>query len=262
MYMYDIPTIDVRHVEQDRGILTTSLGNQNKWFIDGYWLKQDKMGQEGKAETLASMVYRHTTLHPSNYVHYSMCKLVTNEGVFNGCISKDFKNGYSEEHLGSLFQRKGIDSEYSFKNKSYEERFSILNYYVHELTGINAELYLKILFAMDAFLLNEDRHINNIVLLSNQREVKLAPYFDNGLSLLSWNKYRNKAPLDINVRRAKAKLLSTSFRKHLDNYNGEPLINRSSLLYELNQIDKEVLGHFYDVLVYQLNNKDNYKLLF
>ena len=50
---------------------------------------------------------------------------------------------------------------------------------------------MKIIYQMivlDAFICNEDRHLNNIeVIISSDGDYKLAPIFDNGASLLSWH---------------------------------------------------------------------------
>ena len=50
---------------------------------------------------------------------------------------------------------------------------------------------MKIIYQMivlDAFICNEDRHLNNIeVIINSNGDYTLAPIFDNGASLLSWH---------------------------------------------------------------------------
>lgn len=74
------------------------------------------------------------------------------------------------------------------------------------------------MLAFDAFILNEDRHTNNILFLFDPKsEVwQFAPLFDNGLSLLSDVKdYPFSMPLNILKRKVKAIPFRSSFKKQL-----------------------------------------------
>ena len=81
--------------------------------------------------------------------------------------------------------------------------------------------------------LNEDRHTNNILFLFDPKtEVwQASTIFDHGLSLLSDIKdYPLSKPINILINQVKAKPFSSSFKKQLALYQGEPFINRTLLL--------------------------------
>lgn len=56
---------------------------------------------------------------------------------------------------------------------------------VYKSTGVDIRGYLIILAYIDSLILNEDRHFYNICLIEKDEEYRVAPIFDNGLSLLS-----------------------------------------------------------------------------
>ena len=78
--------------------------------------------------------------------------------------------------------------------------------------------YLTQLLEFDAFILNEDRHFNNITVLRNTAgDYSLCPVFDNGLGLCSDT---TDYPLDMPTRKCiekvKSKPFSTSFKKQVE----------------------------------------------
>lgn len=69
-----------------------------------------------------------------------------------------------------------------------EERIQYTVSFVEERTGLaDFGAYLSTLLELDAFILNEDRHTNNIAVIRNEKDgtFRLCPIFDNGLALLS-----------------------------------------------------------------------------
>ena len=69
-----------------------------------------------------------------------------------------------------------------------EERIRYTVSFVEGTTGLtDFGVYLSTLLELDAFILNEDRHTNNIAVIRNEKDgaFKLCPIFDNGLALLS-----------------------------------------------------------------------------
>lgn len=51
--------------------------------------------------------------------------------------------------------------------------------------GLDIEEYLSYMVYLDAILLNEDRHLRNISIITSEEGYKLTPYYDFGLILLS-----------------------------------------------------------------------------
>ena len=75
------------------------------------------------------------------------------------------------------------------------------------------------MIAIDAFFLNEDRHTNNIAVIRNEntKTFRMAPIFDNGLSLLSdVNDYPLGKDVYENIKSVKAKPFDMNFDKQLD----------------------------------------------
>lgn len=57
---------------------------------------------------------------------------------------------------------------------------------VREMTGLaDFDKYLALLFEIDALILNDDRHLNNIAVLEKDGRFSYCPIFDNGAGLLS-----------------------------------------------------------------------------
>lgn len=76
----------------------SSIGTQKKYYENGYWYKQNKLGYEGTAEYLSSLVLSCSNIE--EYVTYELC-------IINGragCRSKNFlKPGYTYISLQRLY---------------------------------------------------------------------------------------------------------------------------------------------------------------
>ena len=69
----------------------------------------------------------------------------------------------------------------------HEERLRFLVQQVERMTGLqNFGVYMNKLLTIDAFFLNEDRHMHNIAVLMNGKgDYAYCPIFDNGAGLLA-----------------------------------------------------------------------------
>ena len=101
-----------------------------------------------------------------------------------------------------------------------EERIRYTVSFVERTTGLtDFGVYLSTLLELDAFVLNEDRHTNNIAVIRNEKTgtFRLCPIFDNGLSLLS---DLNDYPLDKDmyacIDAVAAKPFSTDFSEQTE----------------------------------------------
>ena len=93
---------------------------------------------------------------------------------------------------------------------------------------------------IDSIILNEDRHFNNISLIEKDGEYRVAPIFDNGLSLLSDTSqdYRYGVSLDILIRKVKCMPFVNSFSKQVGYFENSPLvIDMDGFLAKLEIID-------------------------
>jgi len=242
-----------------RIISTSSKGDQTKWRIGNKWVKQNTRGYEGQAEVLASLVLSCSTLLKSEYVEYFPCKIVLPDGKTSiGCYSYDFRGKLQEVTLERLFEANFTSTDYILNNKSLStsEKFEQIMQQVQSFTGLNVRKDLARILAFDTLILNEDRHTNNILFLykPTEKSWRLAPIFDNGLSLLSDEQdYTPGKPLTILKRNVKAKPFNSNFYKQLKLYNGPAFISKTRLLEKLESSSYD-FGRAKQVLLSQLND--------
>ena len=194
--------------DEDIFILSSSKGNQVKWFKDNYFIKQDTMGYESIAEVIAYIFAKCTNIKS---IPYNLC-VINNE--ICGCYSKNLlKNGESLITLNRIINTgdRSIFNHYG-TYKFVEEVINLCS----KVLGIDRyrlELYFSYMCKFDAIILNEDRHLNNIAFIKSGNNYKLCPLFDNGLSLLSnevWYK------MGISVLELIGKVKSVTFSSSFD----------------------------------------------
>ncbi|WP_153732120.1 HipA domain-containing protein [Sporosarcina obsidiansis] len=228
----------------DRMISTSSKGDQSKWQIDEKWIKQNTRGYEGQAEVLSSLILYCSTLPTQEYVVYSPCEIILpNKEVSVGCYSLDFRGKLQEVTLERLFEANFTSSDLILNDQSLstDEKFKRVLQQVERFTGLDVREEVSRMLAFDALILNEDRHTNNILFLYNPfaKTWRLAPIFDNGLSLLSdETDYPPGKPVSVLARKVIAKPFNSNFSKQLSLYKGPPFINKTKL------VDKLEAEHF------------------
>lgn len=201
---------------------STSKGNQVKWVCGGKFLKADSMGYESIAEVLATEV--EMAIKDINFVDYSLC--VINEGghKYCGCSSDIFiMEGESLVSVDRVLSRYAG----SEKSKSILLRGIVGKELVSRLCDICSQLtkiskyeimnYFSQIVKLDALILNEDRHLNNITFIQGtDGSYRCSPIFDNGLSFLS-DVYDYPLSVDISIliRKVKAKPFSSDFKKQI-----------------------------------------------
>lgn len=243
--------------DADAIISTSSKGDQSKWLVGNWWLKENNRGYENMAEYVAYLILDSSTLPKMSFISYTPCLIEKSDGtVTEGCYSKDFRGGLQEVTLERLFEANFDTTDDILGNVRYstEDKFLAIMEKVHHFTGLDVSFEISQMLAFDAFILNEDRHTNNIQFLydSKSNTWQLAPIFDNGLSLLSDTKdYPLVKPISVLKRKVKAKPLNSSFAKQLALYKGAPFINRLVLLNKLEEAPYD-LGRAKDVVLSQL----------
>lgn len=200
------------------GKLTTSKGNQIKMKIDGFWYKMDYLGYEGLSEYLCSELLPYTNI--SSYVKYEMVEMSLNSETFNGCKSKDFLKEKEEIVTAArLFQSyigKSVDDCLT-GHESLKEKISFFVNTVESITGIeNYGKHLTQILEWDSFVLNDDRHFNNIAFIYNPEKKSFSPctLFDNGAAFLS--DLRFDYPLEKNFHGLIANVSAKPFHKSFD----------------------------------------------
>ena len=201
----------------------SSKGNQLKWENEGIWYKADFLGYEGLAEYLISHLLRKSTLRENEYVLYDLEEIHYKSQIYKGVKSRSFlEKGWQLITLERLYQNLTGESLYKtiFSIEDLEKRFEFLTQQVEKYTGLEKfGVYLNELFTIDAFFLNEDRHMHNIAVLMNENgEFAYCPIFDNGAGLLA--DVRQDYPLQGDVyelmRQAQAKTICFDFDEQLD----------------------------------------------
>lgn len=206
---------------------STSKGNQLKWFKNNFYIKADSMGYEGIAEVLVSELLLHTHTN-YDFINYFLCSIRSTDRTLSGCYSVNYlKENESFISLYRLLQLRHHNLGTELKRYNGKD---LVNFVIEEtkhVSGVDITDYLGFMIRLDALILNEDRHLNNINLIydSDTEKYRLAPIFDNGLSLLSdIRDYPLIESIGRNINHVKSKPFSTSFKKQVSYINSDLLV--------------------------------------
>ena len=201
----------------------SSKGNQLKWENEGVWYKADFLGYEGLSEYVISHLLKKSTLKEKEFVLYNLEEIHYKTTVYNGVRSDNFlEDGWQLITLERLYKNFTGESLYKtiFTIEDHEKRFEFLVKQIEHFTGLkNFGIYLNKLFTIDAFFLNEDRHMHNMaVLMNGDGEFAYCPIFDNGAGLLSDEKQDYPLGEDAYelMKQAQAKSICFDFDEQLD----------------------------------------------
>lgn len=249
--------LEINLDKQDR--LNSSIyskGDQPKWFKDGYWIKANSFGYEDLAETVASDILKMSDIK-TPYLEYRLCKIIEDGKELNGCISKNFLN--TDECIvtfGRLLTKYGINYDKLMKNKSTKEKVISLIDTLRDITSLDLTQYLKDTLALDAIILNEDRHLNNLAIIYDVKTDRFreCPIFDNGLSLLSDTiNFSTYTSVSILRNKVKAKPFASSFDKQFETLGCDFKIDKNMLTAYMEE-NREQLGRVYALLKYSMSN--------
>ena len=167
----------------------SSKGNQLKWFQGKQWYKADYLGYEALSEFVVSELLDKTNVQ--SFVKYRVVRIRYHQQEFIGCESENFlKEKESIITLAKLFEKyKEMDiSKECAHISDVKERIRFVVEHVAAITGLTEfGQYLTRLLEIDAFFLNEDRHLNNVAVVYREEEgcFDYCPVFDNGAALFS-----------------------------------------------------------------------------
>lgn len=207
---------------------TSSKGNQEKWLDDNRWYKLDQFGYEALAETFTSLLLEHSNIEtdtPFYFTRYCMEKLHVHGHERTGCSSENFLHpGESIVTLNHLFkQHFGNSLTNTFgRLTSDKKRMAYLAEATADITGLREfPQYLTLLFEIDALVLNDDRHLNNIAVIAKNGQYDYCPIFDQGAGLLSNMMYyaMNVVPRSL-IASVRARPFNTTFNHQIRTMQG------------------------------------------
>ena len=178
----------------DRVVVTTSRGNQEKWFDaeKNLWYKVDDGCFEALAEAVSSEVLRNFT-NAVQLPGISVANYWVDTAEVHGLkrvvsVSENFKRKDESLVTANTILKNSLGTDYleEFNRRtSLKERIRLLVDAMGEATRMqNMGAYLTTLFEVDALFLNQDRHLNNIALIRDKFGYKPCPIFDCGDSFL------------------------------------------------------------------------------
>lgn len=160
---------------------TTSKGNQMKECVGRYWYKTDYLGYESASEWVASRMLEGSGAY---FVNYDLVP----KTVPVVCKSVNFlEDGESLVTAHRLFEKVlGINVAIKCATMSVQDAIEWFVTSIESITGlVHFGQYLSGMLALDAIILNEDRHFRNIAVIKDVNGFRFAPIFDNGAAFLS-----------------------------------------------------------------------------
>ena len=179
------------------------------------------MGYESLSEFIVSKLLNKSNV--KDYINYELIRIKYDNKEVTGCSSRNFRNKNEMlipiEKLHRQYFGYGLATTLA-KIDSVEKRIDYTVSFLEDKTALkDIGKYFSLMLAIDTFFLNEDRHTNNIAVIRNEntKTFRMAPIFDNGLSLLSdVNDYPIDKDVYSNIKLVKAKPFDTSFDEQLD----------------------------------------------
>lgn len=242
-------------------------GNQTKLKKRYIFLKLDSLGYEGFAEYVAYRVISCSTLPKELVVEYFPADITFDDGhVEHGCTSVDFRpKHHNIVYAKGLIERHGFSTDYLRRNCSATERFDSLCLALNICTRLDTKEYISNILLIDAFICNEDRHLNNICFIQNIETgaYSFAPIFDNGGSFLSYtDDYPLYTPTLINLRNVKSKTIAKEFDKQLDGCNPTLRFRESELFELITELEQhkesDYIRRIIEVLRYSMKRYKDY----
>ena len=153
-------------------------GSNKKWFLNNKIYKVDQYG-DGVREEIVTKLLECSTLAPNEYVHYYIFR----DGELKGCVSNNFlKEGECFIDFISIAE---LPPNLCQNDLYLDEFWYEISNRILQIYGIDVEQYLANVFTLDMLIRNTDRNLGNlgIILNTNNLTARIAPIFDNGVSL-------------------------------------------------------------------------------
>ncbi len=192
------------------GDVTSSKGNQMKWYSCGKYIKLNCLGYESVAECLVSWFLKFTNLKPNEYVTYKACVVYEDGKCLGlGCYSEDFLNGGDEVTVKDIL---------SANVMSFSISYDDLRDFLFDIVKFDVKPYFDKILCLDSITRNDDRHFDNISFIYRDGVFRPAPIFDNGGACMSdLIMYPMSVDFDTNYKSILAKPFRTNFVSQLQN---------------------------------------------
>ncbi|MGC5773982.1 HipA domain-containing protein [Paenibacillus pabuli] len=238
--------------------VSSSKGDQLKWKIENKWAKANKFGYEGLAEWVAFELIHRSNIPSQLKVPYKQCVLIEDNIKYEGCYSEDFLHpGESIITLHRILESYGVKFDDLQQGQSTRDSVLIVVDFLKDVLKLDTLEYFSIMLPLDAILLNEDRHLNNIAFIHGPKGYRLCPLFDHGLSLLSdTSDYPMSMPTSVALRKIKAKPFSSDFSKQARALETNLKFNRSSVEQFIEEHERE-LGRISQILKFQIRKYEH-----
>jgi hypothetical protein len=196
---------------KDMIVATTSKGNQEKWFDAeaGLWYKLDCHGFESLAEAITSLLLRHYTnladfdpnrqtnradhkfvppLSMAKVAEYDVARVEVHKHLRTVSVSKNFLAPDESIVTAYTLLKNGLGRDFAMQLKRQNTLSRKIEFLADTIAGMTGLAdfgpYLTLLFEIDALILNQDRHLNNIAVLRRANGYSFCPIFDNGAAYL------------------------------------------------------------------------------
>lgn len=174
---------------------STSKGNQPKWYdktndlyIKGQFYYQNKYWRDDLVEKIASTLGEQLPLTDKNVtvLRQDLCEIQRSDDLIKGVYSKNFcENAERYISVARIMQLQKV--EFPFTQDIEAKWFFALDI-MNRLVKEDCTDYLITMSILDYLVGNEDRHLNNFGLLTDNDYYRLAPLFDFGLGLFEHDK--------------------------------------------------------------------------
>ncbi len=169
---------------------STSKGNQAKWYdkksdcyVKGQFFYQDKYWRDDLVERIAVTIGKQLPLDDKNVdiLEQNLCIIDTGYQQLRGVFSSNFC-GEGEQYVSFYRIMQSCKMEFPVLG-TIKEKWDFVLDLLKKITGIDCTDYFIVMFILDFLVGNEDRHLGNFGVITNEHGFRLAPLFDFGLGL-------------------------------------------------------------------------------
>ena len=215
-------------------------GVQPKYREGNIWYKIDDLGYEGLSESVTSNMLERSNF--SNFVKYSEENFLYQGKLLHGCKSDNFKKDDDTLVTADRLFRSYYGTSVGGICQGDNVQECIFNFVSETaaLTKINEQElgeYVTVMLELDAMIMNDDRHYNNIAFLEHKDgSYDIAPLFDHGKAFMS-DAFFYPETLDISevIYRCSARTFCEDFTKQME--AAEELYGKQ-LVFNFNSVDE------------------------
>lgn len=180
---------------------STSKGNQQKWYnkktdcyIKAQFYYQDKYWRDDLVEILGSSIGEQLNLENKavSVLHQNPCNIERTDRTLHGVFSKNFcREGERFLSFQRILMLNSLDYPYL---AGIADKWNFVIDTMRQYCNVDYTDYLITMTIIDFLIGNEDRHLNNFGVLTDEKSYRLHPLFDFGLGLFEHDRrYEGKS---------------------------------------------------------------------